>query len=167
MRTPLVNLKDRGRSSTQRRSTGRRKRTPCVNRGEKPTNGLHQTPRGLHTWKPRGYRAGTLTRSPHAQANDYRHRYTGTGVDNRTTGTGRHQKDEDEDDEGEILTTTRRGVGTTTTNERGGDGSGTTEANGEGTTSAAILGQRRDAAGAGLDDAEARTKTMTGLQRHT
>src|SRR5512135_3599189 len=72
--------------------------------------------------KPRGYRAGTLTRSPHAQANDYRHRYTGTGVDNRTTGTGRHRKDEDGAVRGEILTTTRRGEGTTMTNGRGGDG---------------------------------------------
>nr|AAV32160.1 hypothetical protein [Oryza sativa Japonica Group] len=81
-------------------------------------------------------------------------------------GHGRYQKDEDEGDEGEILTTTRRGVGTTTTNERGGDGSGTTEANGEGTTSAAILARRRDAAGATLGDAEARTKTMTGLRHY-
>jgi hypothetical protein len=39
--------------------------------------------------------------------------------------------------------------------------------NGEGTTSAAILGRRRDAAGTRLDDAEPRTKTTTGLQRHT
>jgi hypothetical protein len=58
-------------------------------------------------------------------------------------------------------------MGTTTANGRGGDGSGTTEANGEGTTSAAIHGRRQDAAGAGLDDVEARTKTTTGLQRHT
>nr|AAT85129.1 hypothetical protein [Oryza sativa Japonica Group] len=84
-------------------------------------------------------------RTPHVNlkdhANDYRHRYTGTGVDNRTTGTGRHRKDEGGEARGRILTTTRRGVGTTTTNGRGEDSSGTTEANGEGTTSAAILGQ--------------------------
>src|SRR5512143_2400384 len=122
MRTPHVNLKDRCRPSTQRRSTGQRKRTPCVNRGEKPTNGLHQTPRGLHTWKQRGYRAGTLTRSPHAQANDYRHLYTGTGADNRTTGTGDTERTRTGAARGRTLTTTRRGVGTTTTNGRGGDG---------------------------------------------
>src|SRR5512141_3131070 len=37
---------------------------------------------------------------------------------------------------------------------------GAAETDGEGTTSAAILGRRRDAAGTRLDDAEARTKTM-------
>src|SRR5512144_625470 len=154
MRTPHVNLRDHGGPGTQRRSTGRRKRTPCVNRGEWPTNGLHQTPRGLHTWKPRGYRAGTLTRSPHAQANDYRHRYTGTGVDNRTTARATPKRRGRGGERREILTTTRRGVGTTTTNGRGGDSSGTTEANGEGTTSAAILGRKRDTADTRLDDAE-------------
>jgi hypothetical protein len=56
-------------------------------------------------------------------------------------------------------------MGTTTTNGRGGDGLGTMEANGEGTTSAAILGRRRDTAGATLDDAEPRTKTTMGLQQ--
>ncbi len=122
MQTPHVNLRDHGGPGTQKRSTGRRKRTPCVHRGEWPTNGLHLTPRGLHTWKPRGYRAGTQTRSPHAHTNDYRHWYTGTGVDNRTTGTGQHRKDEDGAVGGRTLTTTRRGVGTTTTNGRGGDG---------------------------------------------
>jgi hypothetical protein len=40
---------------------------------------------------------------------------------------------------------------------------GEAETDGEGTTSAAILGRRRDAAGTRLDDAEARTKTTTGL----
>nr|BAD69151.1 pr1-like protein [Oryza sativa Japonica Group] len=58
---------------------------------------------------------------------------------------------------------TRRG--TTTSNGCSGDGSGTTEANDEGTTSAAILARRRDTAGAGLDDAEPRTRTTTGLHR--
>jgi hypothetical protein len=101
------------------------------------------------------------TRSPPAHVNDYRHRYTGTGVDNRTTGTGRHRKNEDGAARGEILTTTRRGAGKTTTNGPAA------ETNGEGTTSAAILGRRRDAAGTRLDDAEPRTKTTTGLQRHT
>ena len=116
---------------------------------------------------PSGHTNTDTTRSPPARVNDYRHRYTGTGVDSRTTGTGRHRKDEAEGDEGEILTTTRRGVGTTTTNERGRDGSGTTEANGEGTTSAAILERSRGTAGTRLDDAEARAKTITGLRRHT
>src|SRR5512140_3055739 len=37
-------------------------------------------------------------------------------------GHGRHRKDEDGAARGEILTTTRRGEGTTTTNGRGGDG---------------------------------------------
>jgi hypothetical protein len=58
-------------------------------------------------------------------------------------------------------------VGTTTANGCSGDGSGTTETNGEGTTSATILGRRRDAAGATLDDAELRTKTTTGLPQLT
>jgi hypothetical protein len=43
------------------------------------------------------------------------------------------------------------------TNGHGGGGSRT--------TSAAILGQRRDAAGATLDDTELRMKTTTGLRR--
>src|SRR5512136_578924 len=82
-------------------------------------------------------------------------------------GHGRHRKDEDGGSErtDPYHHATRRGNDNDERARRRRPG--TTETNGEGTTSAAILGRRRDAAGTRLDDAEARTETTTGLQRHT
>nr|CAE02469.2 OSJNBa0042D13.22 [Oryza sativa Japonica Group]CAE05167.2 OSJNBa0013A04.4 [Oryza sativa Japonica Group] len=87
------------------------------------TSGMTEATRSTQA-KLQAYKEAITIHKKKAQgslANDYRHRYTGTGVDNRTTGTGRHRKNEDGAARGEILTTTRRGVGTTTTNGRGGD----------------------------------------------
>ena len=120
--------------------------------------------RGNHAATERAHNTDT-TRSPPARVNDYRHRYTGTGVDDRTTGTGRHRKDEDgaARERDPYHHATRRGNDNDERARR--RQTGTTETNGEGTASAAILGRRRDAAGTGLDDAEPRAETRTGLQR--
>nr|AAV31380.1 hypothetical protein [Oryza sativa Japonica Group] len=147
MRTSHVNKKDRGRPRTQRRSTGRRKRIPRVADKRTPLD----TTRPAHvetTRLPSGHTNTDTTRSPPARVNDYRHRYTGTGVDNRTTGTGTRtgqREDGSLPPRDEAWEQQRR----------------TGAADGEGTTSAAILGRRRDAAGMRLDDAEPRTKTTT------
>jgi hypothetical protein len=90
--------------------------------------------------------------------NDNRHRYTGTGADNRTTSTGDTERTRTRQREKETLPPRDEAW------ERQRR-TGAAETDGEGTTSAAILERRRDAAGTRLDDAEPRTKTRTGLQR--
>src|SRR5512140_3110253 len=71
---------------------------------------------------PSGHTNTDTTRSPPAHVNDYRHRYTGTGVDDRTTSTGDTERTRTGQRGRGILTTTRRGAGTTTMNGRGGGG---------------------------------------------
>src|SRR5512142_2726493 len=72
------------------------------------------------TWLPSGHTNTDTTRSPPTHVNDYRQRYTGTGLVNRTTGTGGTERTRMGQRRRGVLTTTRRGVGTTTTNRRGG-----------------------------------------------